>query len=201
MQDNNGADQRRHRRRHRHTATRLIAAIQAAGGPVYHFRQINPVNNQDGGEPGGNIRVGFLFRTDRGLSFVDRPGRHGHRAVRPSGLPAGVRSSRSARAASIRPTPRSTTAASRWWASSPSTARPCSSSPTTSTPRAATSRCSAASSRRTLTGGAAPAAGPDRQRLRRGHPGPGRRRQRGGAGRHQRLRVLGRARDPEGRKS
>ena len=23
---------------------------------------------------GGNIRVGFLFRTDRGLEFVDRPG-------------------------------------------------------------------------------------------------------------------------------
>ncbi|MFY9554164.1 MAG: HYR domain-containing protein, partial [Blastocatellia bacterium] len=52
----------------------LIAAIQAAGGPTYQFRQINPVNNQDGGEPGGNIRVGFLFRTDRGLAFIDRPG-------------------------------------------------------------------------------------------------------------------------------
>ncbi len=35
---------------------------------------INPANNQDGGEPGGNIRVAFLFRTDRGLAFVDRPG-------------------------------------------------------------------------------------------------------------------------------
>ena len=52
----------------------LIDAIQAAGGPMYQFRQIDPVNNADGGEPGGNIRVGFLFRTDRGLSFVDRPG-------------------------------------------------------------------------------------------------------------------------------
>ena len=52
----------------------LIAAIQAAGGPVYDFRQIDPVDDQDGGEPGGNIRVGFLFRTDRGLEFVDRPG-------------------------------------------------------------------------------------------------------------------------------
>ena len=56
------------------TYNTLIAAIQAAGGPTYQFRQIDPVNNQDGGEPGGNIRVGFLFRTDRGLSFVDRPG-------------------------------------------------------------------------------------------------------------------------------
>ncbi len=52
----------------------LISAIQAAGGPTYQYRQIDPVNNQDGGAPGGNIRVGFLFRTDRGLSFVDRPG-------------------------------------------------------------------------------------------------------------------------------
>ena len=52
----------------------LIAAIQAAGGPLYEYRQIDPLNNQDGGQPGGNIRVGFLFRTDRGLSFIDRPG-------------------------------------------------------------------------------------------------------------------------------
>ena len=52
----------------------LIAAIQSAGGPTYAFRQINPVDDQDGGQPGGNIRVGFLFRTDRGLEFVDRPG-------------------------------------------------------------------------------------------------------------------------------
>ena len=56
------------------TYNTLIAAIVAKGGPTYEFRQIDPVNNQDGGEPGGNIRVGFLFRTDRGLSFVDRAG-------------------------------------------------------------------------------------------------------------------------------
>ncbi len=52
----------------------LIAAIQAAGGPVYEYRQIDPVDNQDGGAPGGNIRQGFLFRIDRGLVFVDTPG-------------------------------------------------------------------------------------------------------------------------------
>ena len=52
----------------------LIAAIQAAGGPLYQYRQIDPVDNADGGEPGGNIRVGFLFRTDRGVEFIDRPG-------------------------------------------------------------------------------------------------------------------------------
>jgi predicted extracellular nuclease len=52
------------------TWTKLINAITAAGGPTYTFRQINPVDDADGGEPGGNIRVGFLFRTDIGLSFV-----------------------------------------------------------------------------------------------------------------------------------
>ena len=34
----------------------LISAIQAAGGPTYVYLQINPVNNLDGGQPGGNIR-------------------------------------------------------------------------------------------------------------------------------------------------
>ena len=56
------------------TLTRLVDAIQDAGGPVYGWREIDPVNNQDGGQPGGNIRQVFLFRTDRGLSFIDRPG-------------------------------------------------------------------------------------------------------------------------------
>lgn len=45
-----------------------------AGGPEYQFRDIPPADNQDGGELGGNIRVGFLFRTDRGLQFIDRGG-------------------------------------------------------------------------------------------------------------------------------
>ncbi|MDQ3699845.1 MAG: endonuclease/exonuclease/phosphatase family protein [Chloroflexota bacterium] len=54
--------------------TALIGAIQAAGGPIYQFRQVDPEDDQDGGQPGGNIRVGFLFRTDRGLAFVDRAG-------------------------------------------------------------------------------------------------------------------------------
>jgi predicted extracellular nuclease len=52
----------------------LIAAIAAAGGPTYQYRQIDPVDDQDGGAPGGNIRQGFLFRTDRGVAFVDRAG-------------------------------------------------------------------------------------------------------------------------------
>jgi predicted extracellular nuclease len=73
VQDNNGptddgtvaADQ---------TLAKFVAAIRAAGGPAYSWRQIDPGNKTDGGEQPGNIRVVLLFRTDRGLSFVDRPG-------------------------------------------------------------------------------------------------------------------------------
>jgi 2',3'-cyclic-nucleotide 2'-phosphodiesterase / 3'-nucleotidase / 5'-nucleotidase len=50
---------------------RLILAIAAAGGPAYDYREIAPENNADGGAPNSNIRVGFLFRTDR-VDFVDR---------------------------------------------------------------------------------------------------------------------------------
>lgn len=56
------------------TLNTLTAAIRAAGGPAYQWRQIDPVNNAEGGEPGGNIRVAFLFRKDRPVKFVDRPG-------------------------------------------------------------------------------------------------------------------------------
>jgi predicted extracellular nuclease len=56
------------------TLANLTAAVTRAGGPAYTWREIDPVNDQDGGQPGGNIRQVFLYRTDRGLSFVDRPG-------------------------------------------------------------------------------------------------------------------------------
>ena len=56
------------------TLDALVTAIRAAGGPRYQWREIDPLNDQDGGQPGGNIRQAFLFRTDRGLSFVDRAG-------------------------------------------------------------------------------------------------------------------------------
>jgi predicted extracellular nuclease len=73
------------------TWARLIAAIQAAGGPLYEHRQIDPLNNQDGGAPGGNIRVGFLFRTDRGLSFTDRSGGDATTPATVVATPAGPR--------------------------------------------------------------------------------------------------------------
>jgi len=53
---------------------RLIDAIVAAGGPTYDYRQIDPEDGADGGIPGGNIRVGFLFDPSDDLTFVDRPG-------------------------------------------------------------------------------------------------------------------------------
>ena len=43
------------------TITKLTAAMVAAGGPHYDSREIDPVNDQDGGQPGGNIRVVFLY--------------------------------------------------------------------------------------------------------------------------------------------
>ncbi|MFF5157194.1 endonuclease/exonuclease/phosphatase family protein [Streptomyces sp. NPDC000348] len=55
------------------TMTRLIDAIEAAGGPRYDWRSVDPADKQDGGEPGGNIRQAFLFNPAR-VSFTDRPG-------------------------------------------------------------------------------------------------------------------------------
>ncbi|MET8723451.1 endonuclease/exonuclease/phosphatase family protein [Streptomyces misionensis] len=55
------------------TVNKLIDAIVAAGGPRYAWRSIDPVNDEDGGEPGGNIRQVFLFNPER-VSFVDRAG-------------------------------------------------------------------------------------------------------------------------------
>lgn len=55
------------------TMANLIAAIVRAGGPTYAYRAIDPGNNTDGGTFAGNIRTAFLFRTGRGLAFVDRP--------------------------------------------------------------------------------------------------------------------------------
>lgn len=53
------------------TFEKLIDSIVTAGGPRYQYRQIDPVNDQDGGQPGGNIRVGLLFNPNR-VTSVDR---------------------------------------------------------------------------------------------------------------------------------
>ncbi|MCA1320499.1 5'-nucleotidase C-terminal domain-containing protein [Bacillus tianshenii] len=43
----------------------LIAAIKANNGPEYAWTDIAPENNVDGGAPGGNIRVGFIYNPER----------------------------------------------------------------------------------------------------------------------------------------
>ncbi|QDI90421.1 hypothetical protein EPH95_03850 [Salicibibacter halophilus] len=50
----------------------LIEAIESAGGPAYEFTDIAPEDNQDGGQPGGNIRVGYLYNPER-VSLTDKP--------------------------------------------------------------------------------------------------------------------------------
>ncbi len=51
------------------TLSRLAAAVNAqAPGRSYAWITVNPVNNADGGEPGGNIRQAFLYDTSR-VSF------------------------------------------------------------------------------------------------------------------------------------
>ena len=52
----------------------LVAAISAAGGPAYSWTEVDPVSDQDGGTPGGNIRQVILYRTDTGLALVSKPG-------------------------------------------------------------------------------------------------------------------------------
>ncbi|GHC64001.1 endonuclease/exonuclease/phosphatase family protein [Streptomyces flavofungini] len=53
------------------TLKKFTDAIVAAGGPRYEWRSVDPENNKDGGEPGGNIRQVFLFNPER-VSFTDR---------------------------------------------------------------------------------------------------------------------------------
>jgi uncharacterized protein len=48
------------------TAQRLIDAIVAAGGPTYRYVEVAPTTpGGTGGEPGGNIRNGFLYNPER----------------------------------------------------------------------------------------------------------------------------------------
>ncbi|AVH62719.1 endonuclease [Nostoc sp. 'Peltigera membranacea cyanobiont' N6] len=47
------------------TYQKLIAALKNIGSPAYNFVEIAPSDDQDGGEPGGNIRVGLLFQPSR----------------------------------------------------------------------------------------------------------------------------------------
>lgn len=55
------------------TLKTLCDTIVRLGGPQYDFHELEPKNNQDGGEPGGNIRCAFLvdpkrFKVDTALT-------------------------------------------------------------------------------------------------------------------------------------
>lgn len=56
------------------TLSRLAAAITRAGGPAYRWRQLEPEDGADGGQPGANIRNAVLFDPAR-VNAVDGPGR------------------------------------------------------------------------------------------------------------------------------
>jgi len=51
------------------TADKLIAAIKAISGITYTYVEVAPAPNTTGGEPGGNIRAGYLYNDDR-LDYV-----------------------------------------------------------------------------------------------------------------------------------
>jgi len=51
------------------TADKLIAAIVAAGGPTYLYVEVIP-DGPVGGEPGGNIRQGYLYNPSR-VTYVE----------------------------------------------------------------------------------------------------------------------------------
>ena len=72
MQDNNGANRAGGPDATR-TFERLVQAIQDGGGPAYNYVQIDPNNGADGGMPGGNIRIGFLYNPER-VGFAARRG-------------------------------------------------------------------------------------------------------------------------------
>ncbi|WP_342600206.1 endonuclease [Psychrobacillus sp. FSL H8-0483] len=63
VQDNNGQDAGDSKANQSYQ--RLITEIENAGGPKYEYLNIDPVNNQDGGAPNANIRVGFLYNPER----------------------------------------------------------------------------------------------------------------------------------------
>lgn len=46
------------------TLSNLASEIEALSGIAYDFVEVEPVNNQDGGQPGGNIRNAYLYRPD-----------------------------------------------------------------------------------------------------------------------------------------
>ena len=73
VQDNSGADDDGTTSADQ-TAQTLMAAIAAAGGPRYEYADVAPPDGADGGQPGGNIRVAYLYQPSRValISSVER---------------------------------------------------------------------------------------------------------------------------------
>ncbi|MGN7407886.1 lamin tail domain-containing protein [Sporosarcina sp. SAFN-010] len=71
VQDNNGPDAGGPEANQSYE--RLIQAIVEAGGVKYEYVNIDPVNNQDGGQPNANIRVGFLYNPERASMKTGAP--------------------------------------------------------------------------------------------------------------------------------
>lgn len=46
------------------TLTALTGSIKSLSNVTYAFASVDPVSNEDGGEPGGNIRVAYLYRPE-----------------------------------------------------------------------------------------------------------------------------------------
>ncbi len=59
----------------------IIDAIAKLGGPPYAYVDIDPIPGAEGGINLGNIRQGFIYRLDRGLSLVDAPAGDARTAV------------------------------------------------------------------------------------------------------------------------
>ena len=51
----------------------IIDKVLALGGPEYGYVNIDPKAGNDGGISGGNIRNGYLYRLDSGLTLANAP--------------------------------------------------------------------------------------------------------------------------------
>lgn len=53
------------------TIKAMVEAIKRQGGPTYRWVNIDPLDNSDGGVPGGNIRSVVLYRSDKKIELQD----------------------------------------------------------------------------------------------------------------------------------
>ena len=74
MQDNDGATDSGTTDA-KQSAQKIIDKIKASGGPEYQYIDIAPEDKADGGAPGGNIRVGFLYNAERVQLVKGTPGK------------------------------------------------------------------------------------------------------------------------------